>query len=229
MVQTILHAMYLIYTHILLLYGISVHLCLPPETLEYIEIGNDDGDGDGSGSSSGSGDGSIVVDLDWNESNELSANQTNYPNNIDELDGTTTETITVPPNGNATAKLKLANDETYVVDNRTLELSAVLKQTIHRIRQKYKKIDIIFLIDSSSSVGKSNFRSELRFVIKFLSDFNVSYNYTRVSILTFSSQEKIVRTNSLKLFITHVRVILCETELIDSMCLIFFNKKGSSC
>lgn len=87
-------------------------------------------------------------------------------------------------------------DEALAVEKKVNELSTVLKSTIHRIRQQYKKMDIVFLIDSSSSVGKSNFRSELRFVIKFLSDFNVSFNYTRVSIVTFSSQEKIVRKTS---------------------------------
>lgn len=77
-------------------------------------------------------------------------------------------------------------------ESRIEELSTILKETIHRIRQQFKKIDIVFLIDSSSSVGKSNFLSELRFVIKFLSDFNVSFNYTRVAVVTFSSQEQIV-------------------------------------
>lgn len=72
------------------------------------------------------------------------------------------------------------------------ELSKVLKSTIYQIRQKYKKIDVVFLIDSSSSVGKQNFLSEMKFVVKFLSDFNVSFNYTRVAIVTFSSQGKIV-------------------------------------
>lgn len=71
-------------------------------------------------------------------------------------------------------------------------LGMILKSTINRIRQKHKKIDIVFLIDSSSSVGKTNFRNEIQFVVKFLSDFNVSYNYTRVAIVTFSSHEKIV-------------------------------------
>lgn len=78
------------------------------------------------------------------------------------------------------------------IDTKINELSAILKTTIHRIRKQYKKLDIVFLIDSSSSVGKSNFHSELKFVTKFLSDFNVSFNYTRVSIVTFSSQKKIV-------------------------------------
>lgn len=180
----------------LLLFGISVHLCLPPETLDYIEIVDEDGgSGDDDDSDIGSGTSGNDVELDWDDSSELSANQTDILNNI-EFDESITEAISIQPNKNTTNKLKIAIDEIHAVDTRILELSAVLKQTIHRIRQQYKKMDIIFLIDSSSSVGKSNFHSELRFVIKFLSDFNVSYNYTRVSILTFSSQEKIVCTTS---------------------------------
>lgn len=73
------------------------------------------------------------------------------------------------------------------------QLSEKLKSFTHRVRQQYKKIDIVFLVDSSSSVGNANFRNEIKFVVKFLSDFNVSYNYTRVAIITFSSNDKIVR------------------------------------
>lgn len=78
------------------------------------------------------------------------------------------------------------------IEIRVNEQSGVLKRTIQNIRQKYKKIDVVFLLDASSSVGKRSFLSELKFVRKFLSDFNVSYNYTRVSLVTFSSQGKIV-------------------------------------
>lgn len=55
-----------------------------------------------------------------------------------------------------------------------------------------KKLEIIFLIDSSSSVGKDNFQDELSFVKRLLSDFNVSFNYTRIAIVTFSSAGKIL-------------------------------------
>lgn len=149
---------------ILLTYCISVYLCLPSDNLDYIEFDSE---------------------LDWNESNELNTNTTNLPNI--EIDEWTTEVNLIDSHTQ-----NITIDDTIAADARIHELSAVLKSTIHRIRQQFKKIDIVFLIDSSSSVGKSNFRSELRFVIKFLSDFNVSYNYTRVSIVTFSSQEKIV-------------------------------------
>lgn len=83
-------------------------------------------------------------------------------------------------------------NDLIIAESKIQELSLVLKSTVHRIRQQHKKLDVVFLIDSSSSVGKSNFRSEVKFVVKFLSDFNVSFNYTRVAIVTFSSQENIV-------------------------------------
>lgn len=75
-------------------------------------------------------------------------------------------------------------------------LSKTFKSSVQRIKHKQKKMDIVFLIDSSSSVGKNNFHSELKFVKKFLSDFNVSFNYTRVAVVTFSSKGKIVRYKS---------------------------------
>lgn len=85
---------------------------------------------------------------------------------------------------------------TPLIEIKVNEQSGVLKRTIQNIRQKYKKIDVVFLLDASSSVGKRSFLSELKFVRKFLSDFNVSYNYTRVSLVTFSSQGKIVSEKS---------------------------------
>lgn len=50
-----------------------------------------------------------------------------------------------------------------------------------------KKLDIVFLVDGSSSVGLSNFESELNFVKKLLSDFTVSENGTKVSVVVFGS------------------------------------------
>lgn len=71
-------------------------------------------------------------------------------------------------------------------------LSKIFKKTVQRLRESTKRLDLVFLIDSSSSVGKANFMSEIKFVKKMLADFNVSYNYTRVAIVTFSSRGKIV-------------------------------------
>lgn len=148
------------------MFAISVHLCLSSDNSNYIDIEDESND------------------LDWDES-ILNATVTDMPN-IDIDESTKEANVMEIPTKNVTI------DEAIAAEARVHELSAVLKSTIHRIRQQFKKMDIVFLIDSSSSVGKSNFHSELRFVIKFLSDFNVSYNYTRVSIVTFSSQEQIV-------------------------------------
>lgn len=151
----------------LLLFGISIRLCLSSSNNvdDYVELD----------------------DIDWDAaaSDELYANATDLPENE-------FTTNARPLLSEHTIKT-ISVDDALAAESKVHELSAVLKITIHRIRQQYKKMDIVFLIDSSSSVGKSNFRSELKFVTKFLSDFNVSFNYTRVSIVTFSSQEKIVR------------------------------------
>lgn len=64
-----------------------------------------------------------------------------------------------------------------------------LQQKIQNI-QNNKKNDIVFLIDSSSSVGNRNFRSEVKFVRKILNSLNVSFNFTRVAVVPFSSAKK---------------------------------------
>lgn len=51
----------------------------------------------------------------------------------------------------------------------------------------------MFLVDSSTSVGKYNFVEEIKFVKKLLSDFTVDENSTRVSVITFSSRERVIR------------------------------------
>lgn len=58
----------------------------------------------------------------------------------------------------------------------------------------FQKVELVFLIDASSSVGFDNFQSELKFVKKLLADFTVSFNQTRVAIVTFSSIGQVVST-----------------------------------
>lgn len=127
-----------------------------------------------------------------------------FPLNLDaeyedlELESETTDSFNITTSdvtiGRTNSNFTITSTEHNVLamESHIKELSGIMKDTIHRIRQQFKKIDIVFLIDSSSSVGKSNFISELRFVVKFLSDFNVSFNYTRVGIVTFSSEDQIV-------------------------------------
>lgn len=174
----------------LLLFSISSSLCSSLENEDYIDV-DDALDWDGSGE--------FDVDIDvTNGDIEVYTNVTNV--SYGDTDESTTEMNILEK----TTK-KITIDEARAAEIKVQELSAVLKNTIHSIRQQYKKMDIVFLIDSSSSVGKSNFQSELRFVIKFLSDFNVSFNYTRVSVVTFSSKDKIVcfdRVTIAKQFLT---------------------------
>lgn len=77
-------------------------------------------------------------------------------------------------------------------------LGSVFRENLMAIKVGNKKVDLIFLIDASSSVGEENFKSEIKFVRKLLSDFPVSYNTTRVAIVTFSSNNKIVSIISFK-------------------------------
>lgn len=84
---------------------------------------------------------------------------------------------------------RLEND---VIKAQLDETSNIFRRVVTNIKMKYKRIDMVFLVDSSSSVGKENFENEISFVKRMLSDFNVSFNYTRVALITFSSRSKIV-------------------------------------
>ncbi|KXJ84393.1 hypothetical protein RP20_CCG009862 [Aedes albopictus] len=86
---------------------------------------------------------------------------------------------------------EIFKNENSVIKAKVDRLSGSFKKSVEKIKIKHKRVDIVFLIDASSSVGKANFHSEIKFVKKLLSDFNVSYNYTRVAVITFSSQMKI--------------------------------------
>lgn len=75
-------------------------------------------------------------------------------------------------------------------------MSKMFRKNMNKIKTKHKKIDMVFLVDSSSSVGKENFANEISFVKRLLTDFNVSFNYTRVALISFSSRSKIVSKTS---------------------------------
>lgn len=76
------------------------------------------------------------------------------------------------------------------------KMSSTFKRIVNKFKNKHKKLEIIFLIDASSSVGAENFENEISFVKRLLSDFNVSYNFTRIALITFSSKSKIVSWKS---------------------------------
>lgn len=66
------------------------------------------------------------------------------------------------------------------------------KRNVRELREKSSCLDLVFLVDESSSVGANNFLSELRFIRKMLSDFPVAPENTRVALVTFSSKTHVV-------------------------------------
>lgn len=102
--------------------------------------------------------------------------------------------ISLLNNDEADDQRRLEND--VLMEKEQLDvMSTTFRKAINKIKMKHKRIDMIFLVDSSSSVGKENFANEISFVKRLLSDFNVSFNYTRVALVTFSSRSKIVSAN----------------------------------
>ncbi|XP_055973137.1 sushi, von Willebrand factor type A, EGF and pentraxin domain-containing protein 1 [Sorex fumeus] len=71
-------------------------------------------------------------------------------------------------------------------------LGQAFRRRVRRLRELSERLELVFLVDESSSVGQANFRSELRFVRKLLSDFPVVPSATRVAIVTFSSKNNVV-------------------------------------
>lgn len=120
----------------------------------------------------------------------IAAEDNDYDDDYSETDPTPIEEKVVKP-----VQVNYDSDEkevNLVLQNEIDLLSNTFKKTIQNIKEKYKKVDILFLIDASSSVGKVNFLNEINFAKRLLSDFNVSYNYTRTSLISFSSKGKIV-------------------------------------
>uniref|UniRef100_H0YSS6 Sushi, von Willebrand factor type A, EGF and pentraxin domain-containing protein 1 n=1 Tax=Taeniopygia guttata TaxID=59729 RepID=H0YSS6_TAEGU len=72
------------------------------------------------------------------------------------------------------------------------KLGRAFKRQVRRLRARSGRLELVFLVDESSSVGSANFLSELRFVKKLLSDFPVVPAATRVAIVTFSSRSNVV-------------------------------------
>lgn len=101
---------------------------------------------------------------------------------------TTTEKILIE-NEDDEERKKVEND---IIKTQLDVMSETFRKIVNKIKMKHKKIDMVFLVDGSSSVGKENFGNEISFVKRLLSDFNVSFNYTRVALITFSSRSKIV-------------------------------------
>ncbi|XP_068228821.1 sushi, von Willebrand factor type A, EGF and pentraxin domain-containing protein 1-like isoform X2 [Palaemon carinicauda] len=92
-------------------------------------------------------------------------------------------------------KLKPGPDlENEIIKSKVEVLGEILKHHVERLRQvPEQRIELVFLVDASASVGAENFFNEIKFVKKLLADFAVSYNQTRVAVITFSSKNKVIR------------------------------------
>uniref|UniRef100_A0A8C7IIV5 Sushi, von Willebrand factor type A, EGF and pentraxin domain-containing protein 1 n=1 Tax=Oncorhynchus kisutch TaxID=8019 RepID=A0A8C7IIV5_ONCKI len=86
--------------------------------------------------------------------------------------------------------LSLSQSES--AESKVERLGQAFKKNVRTLREKSGRLDLVFLVDESSSVGANNFLSELRFVRKLLSDFPVAPEDTRVALVTFSSKTHVV-------------------------------------
>ncbi|XP_041117630.1 sushi, von Willebrand factor type A, EGF and pentraxin domain-containing protein 1 isoform X2 [Polyodon spathula] len=77
-------------------------------------------------------------------------------------------------------------------ESKVERLGQFFKRNVRKLREKSHNLDLVFLVDESSSVGSANFINELKFVKKLLSDFPVVPSATRVAIVTFSSKNNVV-------------------------------------
>ncbi|XP_058063456.1 sushi, von Willebrand factor type A, EGF and pentraxin domain-containing protein 1-like [Anopheles bellator] len=79
-------------------------------------------------------------------------------------------------------------------NQRLRQVSRRFRETVDDMRSASgDRLDMVFLIDASASVGRQNFAAELRFMRKLLADFDVSLYGTRVALVTFSSRRHVVR------------------------------------
>ncbi|GAB6029547.1 hypothetical protein CHUAL_005296 [Chamberlinius hualienensis] len=72
-------------------------------------------------------------------------------------------------------------------------LGEVLKKRVLDLKNvPDEQLDLVFLVDASDSVGDENFNSEIKFVYKLLAGYTVSFNKTRVALVTFSSKNHVI-------------------------------------
>lgn len=73
-------------------------------------------------------------------------------------------------------------------------LGEKLKQQVHALRRTSNgQVELVFLVDESTSVGEEKFQHELKFVKKLLADFTVDQYTTRVAVITYSSPKRVFR------------------------------------
>lgn len=85
-----------------------------------------------------------------------------------------------------------ASGEEEAAGSKVERLGRAFRSRVRRLRELSGRLELVFLVDESSSVGQTNFLNELKFVRKLLSDFPVVPTATRVAIVTFSSKNNVV-------------------------------------
>ncbi|XP_011690241.1 PREDICTED: sushi, von Willebrand factor type A, EGF and pentraxin domain-containing protein 1-like [Wasmannia auropunctata] len=80
-----------------------------------------------------------------------------------------------------------------MLKSKTDILSRLLKMHIDQLRNRTDQVELVFLVDASGSVGAENFRSELNFVTKLLSDFTVDTTAARIALVTFGGRGSVYR------------------------------------
>ena len=92
-------------------------------------------------------------------------------------------------------KLQYFGENIRKVGKEKLEhLGDILKSQVEELRQTPNQVlELVFLVDSSTSVGAEDFQNELKFVKKLLADFTVDEHNTRVAVVTFSSESRVIR------------------------------------
>ena len=92
-------------------------------------------------------------------------------------------------------KLQYFGEKDRKVGKEKLEhLGDILKSQVEELRRTPNQVlELVFLVDSSTSVGAKDFQNELKFVKKLLADFTVDEHNTRVAVVTFSSESRVIR------------------------------------
>ncbi|KAL0114992.1 hypothetical protein PUN28_010511 [Cardiocondyla obscurior] len=80
-----------------------------------------------------------------------------------------------------------------MLKNKADILSRLFKMHIDQLRNKTNQVEMVFLVDASGSIGAENFRSELNFVTKLLSDFTVDATAARIALVTFGGRGNVHR------------------------------------
>ena len=69
-------------------------------------------------------------------------------------------------------------------------------------------MDLVILMDSSGSIGLSNFRKEIRFVKSIIENLEINQNASRVSIIRYSNNAEVI---------THLNTDVTKSKLLKIM------------